>query len=234
MTTPPASFIVAAGRAVRDRPRMSSAILVGLATGLVLCLAPNNLSPSTRAILAWDCAVSTFIALMMAMMSKSDILQIQARSAAQDEGQGLTLTLSIFAATASILAIAIELSLAKADHGLVKALRVALAFLTIGLSWFFTHLIFALHYAHEYYSPETCPDAAGHAERGGLAFPGKEPPDYWDFVHFSVVLGVASQTADISFTGKPLRRIGTLHSVLSFVYNTIALALTINLLAGLF
>ena len=234
MTTPPAPFAIATARAFRDRPRMTSAVVVGLAVALLLWLSPNNLSPSTRAILAWDFAVTTFIALMMAMMFKSDILQIQARSAAQDEGQGLTLTLSVFAATASILAIAIELSLAKTDHGLVKALRVALAFVTIGLSWFFTHLIFALHYAHEYYSPETCPDAAGHAERGGLKFPGYEPPDYWDFVHFSVVIGVASQTADIEFTGKPLRRIGTLHSVLSFVYNTIALALTINLLAGLF
>jgi uncharacterized membrane protein len=71
-------------------------------------------------------------------------------------------------------------------------------------------------------------------ERGGLKFPGGEAPDYWDFLHFSVIIGVACQTADIEFTAKPLRRIGALHGVLSFVFNTVALALTINLLAGLF
>ena len=234
MTTPPAPFLIATARAFRDRPRMLTAIVVGIVVALLLWLVPNDLRWSTRSILAWDCAASTFIAGMMAMMVQSDVLSIQARSAAQDEGQGLTLLISIIAATASILAIAVELSLAKEDHGLVKALRVALAFATIALSWFFTHLIFALHYAHEYYSPETCPDAAGHAERGGLGFPGNEQPDYWDFVHFAVIIGVASQTADISFTAKPLRRIGTIHGVLSFVFNTVALALTINLLAGLF
>jgi uncharacterized membrane protein len=65
-------------------------------------------------------------------------------------------------------------------------------------------------------------------------FPGKEAPDYWDFLHFSIVIGVASQTADIAFTDKALRRLGTAHSLFAFAYNTVIVALTINLLAGLF
>ena len=68
----------------------------------------------------------------------------------------------------------------------------------------------------------------------GLAFPGDEPPDYWDFLHFSVVIGVASQTADVAFTAKSLRRIGTAHGVVAFVFNTVILALTINIAASLF
>ncbi len=234
MSTPPASFLIATARAFRDRPRMLAGIVVGAAVGAGLWLLPNDLRWSTRSILAWDSAALTFITLMMLMMADCGVEQIQARAAAQDEGRGLTLIVSVIAATASVLAIAAELSLAKSDHGLVKALRVGLAFATIAASWFFTHLIFALHYAHEYYSPDTCPDQDGHAERGGLGFPGDEPPDYWDFLHFALIIGVASQTADISFTAKALRRIGTIHGVLSFVFNTVALALTINLLAGLF
>jgi uncharacterized membrane protein len=234
MSTPPAPFPIATYRAFRDRPRMVAAIAVGIGVGLAMQVIPNALSWSTRAVFTWDSAGLTFIVLMTLMMVDCGIDRIQARAAAQDEGQGLTLTLSVISATASILAIAVELSLAKNDHGVVKPLRVGLAFVTIAISWFFTHLIFALHYAHEYYSPDTCPDQDGHAERGGLGFPGGEAPDYWDFLHFSVVIGVASQTADISFTSKALRRIGTIHSVLSFVFNTIVLALTINLLAGLF
>jgi uncharacterized membrane protein len=69
---------------------------------------------------------------------------------------------------------------------------------------------------------------------GGLVFPGGGEPDYWDFLHFSIVIGVASQTADIGFSSKGMRRTGTLHCVLAFVYNTVILALTINLVAGLF
>ena len=63
----------------------------------------------------------------------------------------------------------------------------------------------------------------------GLQFPGGEPPDYWDFLHFAVVIGVACQTADIAFTGKNLRRIGTVHGLVAFSFNTAVLALTINL-----
>ena len=234
MTTPDAPYPIAVLHAFRDRPRMTLGMAVGAGVGLALWLLPNDLRWSTRSILAWDAAALTFIVGMTAMMANCGIDKIQARAAAQDEGKGLTLALSILAATASVLAIAAELSLAKNDHGLVKALRVALAFATVALSWFFTHLIFALHYAHEYYAPQTSPEMAGRRDRGGLGFPGDEPPDYWDFVHFAVVIGVASQTADICFTSKTLRRIGTIHGVLSFVFNTVALALTINLLAGLF
>ncbi len=234
MFTPPASFPVATYRAFRDRPRFTIAIATGIVVAVVLHFMPNELRWSTRSILSWDSAALCFIVLMTRMMCDCGIDRIQARAAAQDEGQGLTLVLSIIAAAASVMAIAVELSLAKEDHGYVKPLRVGLAFATIALSWFFVHLIFALHYAHEYYAPETCPDQPGHTERGGLGFPGDEAPDYWDFVHFAVIIGVASQTADISFTSKPLRRIGTVHGVLSFVFNTVVLALTINLLAGLF
>jgi uncharacterized membrane protein len=234
MTTPPAPWPVATVRAFRDRPRLSSSLAVGAAMALILYAVPNDLRESTRNILIWDSAALTFIVLMVGMMCDCGIDRIQARAAAQDEGRGLTLVLSVLSATLSVIAIAQELSLAKADHEPVKAARVALAFSTIAVSWFFTHLIFALHYAHEYYSPETCPDQEGRIDRGGLAFPGGEPPDYWDFLHFAVIIGVASQTADVSFTSKPLRRLGTVHGALSFVFNTVVLALTINLLAGLF
>jgi uncharacterized membrane protein len=234
MTTPPAPWPLATVRAFRDRPRILAGIVVGLVTALALWMAPNPLRASTRGVISWDAAALTFIALVMVMMRGSDVLKIQRDAARQDEGQGLTLLLSILAASVSVLGIAAELGIAKADHEPVKTLRVGLAFATIAISWFFIHLIFAIHYAHEYYSPETCPDQDGHAERGGLGFPGNEQPDYWDFLHFAVIIGVASQTADISFTSKPLRRIGTLHGVLSFVFNTVVLALTINLLAGLF
>ncbi|MDX7952300.1 DUF1345 domain-containing protein [Lichenihabitans sp. Uapishka_5] len=96
-----------------------------------------------------------------------------------------------------------------------------------------TQIIFALHYAHEYYAPDKATPEEDDVI-GGLAFPGGEEPDNWDFVHFAIVIGVASQTADIAFTAKRLRRIGTVHSVISFAFNTAVLALTINLLAGLF
>jgi uncharacterized membrane protein len=106
---------------------------------------------------------------------------------------------------------------------------VTLAFVTVALSWFFVQLNFALHYAHAYYTRAK----AGRSDAGGLVFPGTKAPDYWDFLHFAIIIGVATATADIDITDKGLRRLGTAHSLFAFAFNTVIVALTINLLAGL-
>jgi uncharacterized membrane protein len=220
-------------RPFANRPRLVGAFAIGAALMTAFHFIPNDLRWSTQAVLSWDLACFVFMGLMLRLMIGAEPHSIRAHAATQDEGQGLILGLAIIAAAASIAAIAAELSLAKNDHGLEKGLRIALAFATVAASWIFVQTVFALHYAHEYYSVETDPEGDDELQ-GGLAFPGGEPPDYWDFMHFAMVIGVASQTADIAFTSKTLRRTGTVHGVVSFVFNTVVLALTINLLAGLF
>ena len=103
-----------------------------------------------------------------------------------------------------------------------------LALTTVALSWTFVHLIFAFHYAHAFYAP-----AGKGKDFGGLLFPGGEAPDYWDFLHFSLIIGVAQQTADIQITARTLRRTATVHSVTAFLFNTVIVALTVNLAVGL-
>lgn len=224
----PMSFLPAA---LAVRPHLMIGLAFGLVAVLLLWFVPNPLGWTTRAILAWDIAVGAFMVVMFEGMRDCSVANMQARAEAQDEGAGMILGLAILAATASLATIGIELSQAKGAHGLVGASRISLAFATVVLSWTFVQTIFALHYAHEYYSPlEEEPASI----RGGLGFPGDAQPDYWDFMHFALVVGVAGQTADITFTSKAQRRIGTVHSVLSFAFNTIVLALSINLTASLF
>lgn len=213
------------------RPRLLAAFGVGVAVWLA-CAWLTKLQWSTSAIFGWDATALVFIAAIIAFMIGKSPAQISEQAPSQDEGQGMILTVVILAAAFSVAAVGVELSTAKSAHGLEKAGRVLLAFGTVAASWFMVHLIFALHYAHEYYAPDA--ELTGKAVAGGLVFPGGEEPDYWDFLHFSTVIGVASQTADIAFTSKPLRRIGTIHGIVAFTFNTVVLALTINLLAGLF
>lgn len=221
----------APGRALAARPRLLLAFGVGAAVVLAALLIPNRLSWSTVAIAAWDCTCFTFIAAALLMMRDQGVEDIAARAAGQDEGQGFILGMVVLAAAISLGAIGVELSRAKDLTGALKAVRVGLVAVTVTASWFMVQLIFALHYAHEYYAPD---DEGRQGRAGGLAFPGDEPPDYWDFLHFSVVIGVAAQTADIAFTSKRLRRIGTVQSAVVFGFNTAVLALAINLLASLF
>ena len=216
-----------------SRPRLTSGIAVGLLLFIVSTLVPVGLERSTRAIMCWDVTCLWFVLLTLQHMRGQHQADIQARVAAQDEGQGMILALVLIAAATSLAAVAVELSLAKDVHGFLKGFRVGVALATVMISWFTTQLVFALHYAHEYYAPDfTTPDETDVV--GGLNFPNDPAPDYWDFLHFAVVIGAAAQTADVTFTNKRLRRIGTVHGLIAFTFNTAVLALTINLLSGLF
>ncbi len=121
--------------------------------------------------------------------------------------------LTILASVASVGALVAELSEAKASPG--ADWRVALAAGTVVLSWLFVQVVFAMHYAHLYYLAEE-----NGEPRGGLEFGECGEPDYWDFIHFSIVMGATSQTADITFSSKQMRRVGTLHTLVAFGFNT--------------
>jgi uncharacterized membrane protein len=214
-----------------SRPRLTLAIGLAVLAGAALALIPNPFEPTTRSILTWDFASGFFVASTLWGMRGRDTQAMRTRAAFEDEGGAAILALVLIATAFSLGAVAAELRLAQTGDGLEKTLRVGLAFGTVALSWTFVHLIFALHYAHEFYAPAR---QKGTATRGGLVFPGDQTPDYWDFLHFSMIIGVAAQTADIQISSKTLRRISTAHSVTAFGFNTVVLALTINLLASLF
>ena len=210
------------------RPRLAIAFVIGVAAGLAAHFV-FTLQASTSVVAGWDATCLLFAAFTLWAMRHKEPRHITATAVAQDVGRGLILGLVICAAIASVAAVAIELTFAKDTQGAEKIAHVGLAFATVAASWFMVQLIFTLHYAHEYYAPDDSTDGV----RGGLKFPGVGEPDYWDFLHFALVIGVASQTADVAFTSRSLRRIGTLHCVLAFTFNTVVLALTINLVAGL-
>jgi uncharacterized membrane protein len=100
---------------------------------------------------------------------------------------------------------------------------IALAIATVILSWIFIHVIFAFHYAHEFYG-----EAKG-GRKGGLSFPDDNRPEYWDFVYFSFVIGMTFQVSDVQVTSKVVRRVVMLHGMVSFFYNVAVLALMVNI-----
>ena len=109
-----------------------------------------------------------------------------------------------------------------------RGLHVGLAALTILTAWLFVHTMFAMHYAHDFYV------GVVRGQPPCLEFPGECPrPAYSDFLYFAFIIGTSGQTADISLASKPIRRLGLIHCVLAFFFNTTLLALTINIAASL-
>jgi uncharacterized membrane protein len=206
-------------RAVRARPRLFLAAALGVVAGLVL---PSDWRATTRLLVAWDAGAGLYVVLALAAMATSDIARIRRRAALLDEDRIPFLMLPAGAALAILGAIVAELGAKDAGHA---PAHLALAIVTIALSWGFTHVIFALHYAHEFYIEHRYED-------GGLAFPGKEQPDYWDFLYFSLVIGMTSQVSDVAVTSHTIRRTVTAHGVVSFFFNATLLALTVNIAAS--
>lgn len=214
-------------RLIMARPRLFICALVGLTTVMIL---PSSLAlhEVTRLIIGWNVGACLYLLLAARMMFWSTHERMRNRALQQDEGRIIVLALVATSAIMSLGAIVAELAVAKDMHGMLRYDHIALAALTILSSWAFTQVMFALHYAHDYYVAEV------HGNHGGLEFPGGHAPDYGDFLYFACVIGTSGQTADVSFTSRTMRRTGLLHCVLAFFFNTALVALTINIASGLF
>ncbi len=222
--TPPLKRFV---HVFKVRPRLYIVAALGVLTGLLL---PHGVAsqPISRWLIAWNVAAWLYVALAAVMMIRSSQGHMRHRAQLQDDGKYAILGLTVVSAVASLVAIAFELAVVKDLHGWSRGLHIGLAGLTVLSSWSFIQVMFTLHYAHDYYL------AACHGRKPGLSFPDDPDPDYGDFFYFAAVIGTSGQTADVSFVTKPMRRIGSLHCILAYLFNTTVLALLINIGASLF
>ncbi|MET4685530.1 DUF1345 domain-containing protein [Brevundimonas faecalis] len=207
--------------------RLHAALWLGLLIlGATLLLTPDRWDWTMRVVAAWDAGVAAFLALTFArLMRARSVNAIRRRAAELDQAGGAVLPLSLLAAAASVFVLVME----TANGGKPTMAEALFSVATIALSWAFIHLIFALHYAHGFYAPAE----DGKGDREGLIFPGEEEADYWDFLHFAIIIGVANQTADIQISSRALRRIASVHSLIAFVFNTVILALAVNMAVSL-
>ncbi|VTZ27929.1 conserved membrane hypothetical protein [Methylocella tundrae] len=215
---------------VRGHPRLFAGLALGI---LVAFLLPSDFRVATRLLIAWNIGTWLYFILSAVLVVTSTPESMRRRAKASDEGRFLVLVLTSLAAIASMGAIVAQLGATKDMSGMTKSLHVTLAAATIISAWTFIHLTYALHYAHEYFDELDAEPGKEPHEAGGLKFPGTDDPDYFDFLYFSFIIGVASQTADVEITAKEMRRVSLLHSILSFFFNSAVLAITINIAAGL-
>ena len=211
-------------RVVKAHPRLFTSAALGIVT--IGILHATNIGAVAHLLIGWDVAVLIYLAAAAFMMARCSTAAAMKKNAAiQDEGAFGILILSVAAAIASLGAIFAELAVLKNDDP-HYGLYIALTIVTVILSWTFTHTIFALHYAHEFYGEG--------ARANGLKFPNDNQPDYWDFVYFSFVVGMTFQVSDVAVTQKSVRRMVVAHGTLSFFFSTAIVAMTVNIAAGLF
>ncbi|MEN3747231.1 DUF1345 domain-containing protein [Sphingomonas sp. HF-S3] len=199
-------------------PRFLLFLLV-VAIGCWLAIPPLGLRHGVMA--GFDAgAVAFLIAFSPLLSHESGSMRASARR--NDANRVVLLLITSAVSVVILVAIASELMQRQAPHPTSLVLIVG----TLAMSWLFSNLIYALHYAHIFYT------AADGGDEGGLEFPKTSEPDYWDFIYFAYCLGMTFQTSDVSITSGRMRRVVTLHCLAAFVFNLGVIAFTINVLGG--
>lgn len=200
-------------------PARFVAFVVIFAGGLAILIPSLGRGLGTMA--AFDIASAVFL-IFAAPLLRSKASDMRRFAKENDANRALLLALTAVVSLVVLVSVASEMASGKGDP-----LTTALLVLTLVLAWLFSNSVYALHYAHLYYSA----DGKG-GDSGGITIPGCDEPDYWDFVYFSFTLGMTFQTSDVEITSWRIRRISIGHCLAAFVFNIGVLAFSINVLGG--
>lgn len=180
-------------------------------------------------ILAWDifCVSMILFSWILFTTTNSDDLCVVVEK--QDDGLKIIFTIVLVAVSFSVFG-ALALLLEKNETNTNKFSHTIISLSPVLLSWILLHTMFSIRYAHLYHDHGSLGTGSNV---GGIEFPSDEDPDYLDFAYFSFVIGMTFQVSDVTVSSRAIRRFVLMHSLISFAFNTIIVALTINTIAGL-
>jgi len=188
----------------------------------------RDLDELTHLMISWNVFSLGMIIMSWITFSITTSQQIREQAKVQDSSRALIFSTVLISTFASFFAVVLLL-LTKKEYKSTEALHLIIAIAGMLFSWVLIHTIFTLRYAHIFYGDD---EVKPETHAAGLEFPDDKKPDYLDFAYFAFVVGMTFQVSDVEVTSKRLRRLVLLHGILSFGYNTIMIALTINLIAG--
>jgi uncharacterized membrane protein len=200
-------------------------VLVGATTGAaaVVTALSSGASPSVAALAGWDTAALVFLVWVWSTVAVKDATATARSAQAEDASRAASEVVLVGAGTASLVAVAFTLAEAGRSHGAYRHLLIGLAVASVVIAWASVHTVYALRYARLYYSDPI----------GGIDFNDDDPPRYVDFAYVALTIGMTSQVSDTSLTARRLRRAAIHHALLSYVFGTVVVAMTINIVAGL-
>lgn len=203
-------------------------LIYGLVAGVAVALLPVPTAWPFRALLGWCAGAAVYLVLAWWLAEVFDAKGTRQRAQAQDEPSVVLFGVMVLAVLACVASITLLLQQIKQLQGAERVLHMALAMTALALSWLFIQTLFAFRYAHRYYQEEK----RREPDSPGLVFPNQPNPDYFDFLYYSFVIGMTSQVSDVQVSSREMRRLTLGHSILSFAFNVLIVALTINVLAG--
>jgi len=204
-------------------------ICLGVAVLGFLFLLPVKMEGTTRTMVCWDIFGLCEIVIGLAMFAAVCPKQLRVLASREDASRPVVFVVVITAIIGSLGGVLLLLS-NKEGWLLSKGLETFIYIIGVTFSWVLLHMLFTHRYAHLYYGDH--PTRKNEIAKG-LEIPGDEAPDYIDFAYFSFVIGMTFQVSDIVITSRHIRRVVLLHGLISFLFNTVIVALTINVVVDL-
>ena len=162
----------------------------------------------------------SYIAAFWLAIGHLDSGHLKNRAKVEDEGAGVVSLIILAAVAYTCTAIFETLNDRTPNDPIWLAILLAGA----PLGWFVIHFNEAAHYSNLYYREHH----RGSKSRKTLDFHDDAEPGIQDFLYFSFVIGMTSQTSDTDVLTTPMRRAVTWHSVVSFFFNAILIAMAVN------
>lgn len=205
--------------------RHHGAFYVAALAGVAVWIVAWRLGWPIPAVLGGDAFFVIYLAFVAAMRVQMSPDDLRRHASEQDEGILIIILLAVAAIIFSLTAIFALLN----QGGQPGPWQLVCAIASVPLGWLTLHTIAAFHYAHLYYAPADDRSAgASPGDAGGLQFPGDQAPGAWDFLYYSFVVGMTAQVSDVQVLTGNMRRLTLAHGVLSFFYNTVLIALAVN------
>jgi uncharacterized membrane protein len=199
-------------------------VLCGVAGGLAAAVIARvgEASWAVAALCASDVAALVFVVWVWWSIAGVHPAETARVARAEDASRAAAEAILVGAGVASLLAVVFTLAQAGSAGAPGRGLLTGLAMGSVALAWLSVHTVYVLRYARLYYTP---PD-------GGIDFHG-EPPDYIDFAYLGLTIGMTFQVSDTDLTGKGVRRTALHHALLSYVFGTVIVAITVSSVASL-
>lgn len=204
------------------------AAIGGAATFIIAWLLKSPLAP----VIGANCFFALYLALALTAMPRLSAAYLKKHAATADEPIWIIFLVTFATVVVAIVSLFVLINQKPAAD--LFSLVVTLT--SVPLGWFTIHMMTAIHYAHLYWQPtEPAGKDTAHASKhsGGFAFPETPAPSGWDFTYYAFVIGMTAQTSDTNVTTTAMRKVTLLHSVVSFFFNTVLVAATVNVVVAL-
>jgi uncharacterized membrane protein len=159
-------------------------------------------------------------------------IEVRKTAKIQDSNRTLIFLIVVTASLISLFAVILLLKSSKEVSPSSVSYHTLFSIASVICAWWLVHTIFAFRYAHLFYN--SIGEGDEHKRFAeGLEFPKEKEPDYLDFTYFSFVIGMTFQVSDVEISSRRIRRLALMHGVISFIFNTVILALSINIILGI-